>query len=284
MKQAGLLILACLLAGCSERQTLVVASKNFTEQLILGEILAQHLEERLGVEVDRKLNLGGTLLAHQALVNGEIDLYPEYTGTALMAILDLPVSYDPGEVFEVVREQYRNRFQIEWLPPLGFNNSFVMVIRGADARALALETISDAASAPEGWVLGTGYEFERRTDGLPALQDAYNLRWKTAPKTMDLGLLYKALDQGQVTMVAANGTDGMLAKMDVKVLKDERGVFPPYQAAVAVREEALAKFPGLREALEELSGKITEDTMRMLNYQVDAEHRPLAEVAAGFHK
>ena len=275
------LILAGLL-GCGERAALVVGAKNFTEQLVLGEILAQHLENRLGVPVDRRLNLQGTLLAHQALVSGEIDLYPEYTGTALTAILDLEPSSDPAEVHRRVRERYMEEFQVDWMPPFGFNNSFVMVVPGPLAREYGLDTVSDAARAPVEWLLGTGYEFETRPDGLPALEKAYPLKWKAAPKTMDLGLLYRALEQEQVTMAAANGTDGMLAKLDVKVLEDDRHVFPPYEAAVAVRSEALKKHPALGATLGELSGHIDAPTMQQLNYALDGEHRPLAEVAAGF--
>lgn len=275
------LILAGLL-GCGERAALVVGAKNFTEQLVLGEILAQHLENRLGIPVDRRLNLGGTLLSHQALVNGEIDLYPEYTGTALTAILNQEPNSDPAEVHRRVREQYIDQFQVDWMPPFGFNNSFVMVVPGQLAREFGLETVSDAAEAPVEWILGTGYEFETRPDGLPALERAYSLKWKAAPMTMDLGLLYRALEQEQVTMAAANGTDGMLAKLDVKVLEDDQHVFPPYEAAVAVRLEALERHPDLGDALRELSRRIDAPTMQQLNYALDGEHRPLAEVAAGF--
>jgi osmoprotectant transport system substrate-binding protein len=280
-KTLALLTLAGLLAGCSRQHVLVVGSKNFTEQLILGEIIAQHVEDRLRIKVDRRLNLGGTLLAHQALISGGIDLYPEYTGTALTAVLKLPPSSDPDAVFETVRKEYRSRFRVEWLPPLGFNNSFVMVVRGDDARACHLETVSQAAVCRP-WQLGEGYEFQTRPDGYPALVKAYPLRWAGPPRTMDLGLLYQALEQNQVSMIAANGTDGMLAKLDVTVLRDDKSVFPPYQAAIAVRSEALARFRGLRETLEELSGKISEQTMRRLNYEVDGEHKPVADVAAGF--
>ena len=271
-----------LLAGCTGGRPLVVGSKNFTEQLILGEIVAQHVEARLGVAVERRLNLGGTLLAHQALVSGAIDLYPEYTGTALTAVLVLPPSSDPKAVFDQIAREYRERFQVLWLPPLGFDNSFAMVIRGADARRYVLETISDAARHPEGWTLGIGYEFQRRPDGLPALDRTYSLPWAKPPATMDLGLLYRALEQGQVTMVAASATDGLLSKLDVKVLEDDRGAFPPYEAAIAVRRQALEGFPGLREDLLELSGAISEEAMRQMNYQVDAEHRPIPGVAAAF--
>ena len=273
---------AAFLPGCGDGTRLVVASKNFTEQLILGEILAQHIENRLEIPVDRKLNLGGTLLAHQALVNGEFDLYPEYTGTALMAILDLPPEADPGVVHARVSRAYDERFKLQWLPPLGFNNSFVMGVPGALARKHNLETLTDAARYPGGWRLGVGYEFESRSDGLPALNMAYDLTWNEPPKTMELGLIYQALEQGQVTMISANGTDGLLSRLDVKVLEDDQRVFPPYQAAVVIRHEALREHPGLKETLTELSGTLNEETMRALNYEVDGRHRTPGDVAAGF--
>lgn len=281
-KALACLISAGLLAGCSKSRPLTVASKNFTEQVILGEIIAQHLERRLNQKVDRKLNLGGTLLTHQALVNGEVDLYPEYTGTALTAILKLPPSSDAATVLDKVRTEYRSRWRIEWLDPLGFNNTFVMAIRGEDARQGGFETLSDAARRPKGWTLGAGYEFQQRPDGLAGLLKTYDLRLNGTPKAMDLGLLYKAIEQKQVDMIAANATDGMLAAMDLKVLRDDRNYFPPYQAAVLVRADALSAHPGLRPALEELAGKFSDQAMQKLNHQVDGEHRPVTEVAAKF--
>lgn len=279
---AGLIALA-LLGGCSNSaRPIRVGSKNFTEQVVLGEIIAQHLEHRLGQKVERSLNLGGTLLAHQALVSGQIDLYPEYTGTALTTVLKEPVQSDPVAVLARVQQQYASRFHVDWLDPLGIDNGFAMVIRGTEARDRHLNTLSDAAM--ETWSLGVGYEFQQRTDGLQALEGAYHLRWKGAPQTMDLGLLYKAIEQGQVTMIAANATDGLLSKMDLKVLDDDKHVFPPYQVSIAVRQDRLREAPGLREALLELSGKFTNQKMQELNYEVDGQHRPLADVAADFLK
>ncbi|MBI3697984.1 MAG: ABC transporter substrate-binding protein [Acidobacteria bacterium] len=274
------LIAAVLLAGCSRSRPLTVASKNFTEQVILGEIIVQHLEKRLGRKVARKLNLGGTLLAHQALVNGQIDLYPEYTGTALTAILKLPPSSDAGAVLARVREEYHRQWRIEWLDPLGFNNTFAMAVRGEDARREGLETLSGAAR--RAWKLGAGYEFQQRPDGLAGLLKTYGLPLDGSVKSMDLGLLYKAIEQKRVDMIAANATDGMLSVMDLKVLRDDKGYFPPYQAAVLVHSEALATFPGLRGALNELSGQFTDAAMQKLNYQVDGEHHSVAKVAAAF--
>ena len=276
------LIAAALLCCCSSPHRLTVGSKNFTEQLILGEILAQHLERRLNQKIERKLDLGGTLLAQQALASGQIDLYPEYTGTALMAVLKLPPSSDPATVLLRVREEYQKRWKLEWLAPLGFNNSFAMVVRGADARKNGLETISDAARSQTGWVLGVGYEFITREDGLAGLLKTYHLRLQGSPKTMDLGLLYKALEQKQVDMIAASATDGVLSVLDVKVLQDDKRYFPPSEAAPVVRSDALAAHPGMREALHELGGKLPNNTTHKLNYEMDGKHRPVAAGAREF--
>ena len=283
-------IVACLIiglwaswvAGCTKERPITVGSKNFTEQVILGEIVAQHLEHRLVRKVDRKLNLGGTLLVHQALVNGEVDLYPEYTGTALMTVLTLPSSADPAAGMAVVRAEYQARFGVEWMEPLGFSNAFAMVIRGEDARKSRIKTLSDAARYRSDWTLGVGYEFQQRSDGLAGLLKTYNLPVSGSPKTMDLGLLYKALEQKQVTMIAASATDGPLSVLDVTVLGDDKGYFPPYQAALAVRAEILNAEPLLRQALNELSGKFSDTIMRKLNYQVDGEHRDVRDVAEQF--
>jgi len=279
---AGLTLILAL-GGCSSKPRPVsVGSKNFTEQVVLGEIIAQHLERQLHQPVERRLNLGGTLLAHQSIVKGEIDLFPEYTGTALTAVLKQPAETSPEVVLQHVREEYLRRFGIEWLAPLGIDNTFAMVIRGADARAQHLETLSDAAKAAKPWALGIGYEFEQRPDGLPALESAYPLKWQGSPKTMDLGLLYQALGQDQIGMAAGNATDGLLSKLDLKVLADDRHAFPPYQVCIEAREDRLRDVPGLRAALDQLSGKFNNRTMQNLNYQVDGLHQPVAKVATDF--
>ncbi|HMF85327.1 MAG TPA: glycine betaine ABC transporter substrate-binding protein [Nitrospiraceae bacterium] len=283
-------IVACLIVGlwaagivgCTKEHPITVGSKNFTEQVVLGEIVAQHLEHRLGRRVDRKLNLGGTMLAHQALVRGDIDLYPEYTGTALTTILKLPPVHDPAAAMGLVRAEYRARFGVEWMDSLGFNNTFAMVIRGEDARKSKIATLSDAAEYSPGWDLGVGYEFQQRPDGLAGLLKTYNLPIHGSPKTMDLGLLYKALEQGQVSMVAGNATDGQLSVLDAVVLQDDKRYFPPYDCGLVVRVEILKDNPSLRQALIELAGRFTDLTMRKLNYQVDGEHRPVRDVAEQF--
>ncbi|UVT20015.1 MAG: ABC transporter substrate-binding protein [Nitrospira sp.] len=283
-------VIACLITGlwaagivgCTKEPPITVGSKNFTEQVVLGEIVAQHLEHRLGRRVDRKLNLGGTMLAHQALVRGEIDLYPEYTGTALTTILKLPPAHDPAAVTALVRAEYRAQFGVEWMESLGFNNTFAMVIRGDDARKNGIESLSDAARYSPGWNLGVGYEFQQRPDGLDGLLNTYHLPLQGSPKTMDLGLLYKALDQRQVSMVAGNATDGQLSVLDVVALRDDKGYFPPYDCVLAVRSESLEANPQLWQALTELAGLFSNATMRKLNYQVDGVHQPIKEVAEQF--
>jgi glycine betaine/choline ABC-type transport system substrate-binding protein len=271
-----------LLAACGGKHPITVGSKNFTEQVVLGEIVAQHLEHRLVEKIDRKLNLGGTLLAHEALIKGSIDVYPEYTGTALTDILKLAPSADAAAVLETVRGAYRRQWNLEWLEPLGFNNTFAMAIRGADARARQVRTLSDAVRYQPGWMLGVGYEFLQRPDGLPGLLKTYPLHLRRPPISMDLGLLYQALGQNKVDMVAGSETDGLLSVMDVLVLEDDRHYFPPYQAALVTREATLSGDPHVRKALGELSGKFTDTVMRKLNYAVDGAHQPVREVAAKF--
>jgi osmoprotectant transport system substrate-binding protein len=283
---AGVMALVWL-GGCSRSgapSPIRVGSKNFTEQVVLGEIIAQHLEHRLHRTVERNLDLGGTLLAHQALVSGAIDIYPEYTGTALAAILKEPIRTDPADVLAHVRSEYARRFHVDWLDPLGIDDSFAMVVQGPEARDEHLETLTNASNIAAGWTLGVGYEFEQRADGLAALDSTYHLKWNAPPKTMDLGLLYQALERNQVSMIAANATDGLLSKMDVKVLEDDKHAFPPYQVCILARQDTLARIPGLRSALLELSGKFTNKTMQQINYEVDGQHRPVAEVAAEFLK
>ena len=270
------------LAACGPKHRIIVGSKNFTEQVVLGEIIAQHLENRLHQKIDRRLNLGGTLLAHQALTTKEIDLYPEYTGTGFTNVLKRSGVNDPVVVLDRVRTEYESEMRLTWLDPLGFDSSFAMTVRGDDARDHHLETLSDAAADPKGFSLGAGYEFASRPDGLAGLNATYQIKWIAPPKSMDLGLLYTALQQRHVTMIASNTTDGMLSKLDVKVLKDDKHAFPPYQACIVVRDDTLTATPNLRQALSELSGKISENTMRAMNYAVDAEHKQVRDVARDF--
>jgi osmoprotectant transport system substrate-binding protein len=283
-KKTGLLITAALLLGsCTKGPTIIVGSKNFSEQLILGEIVARHLEKTMHATVVRKLDLGGTLLAHQAIQNGEIDIYPEYTGTALTAVLKQPAEPDPAKALELVRAGYK-KWGLEWMPPLGFNNTFAMVIRKADSDERHVKTISDAAGFAKGWKLGVGYEFVNRPDGLSGLIQTYRLNARGSVKTMDLGLLYQSLEESQVDMVAGNSTDGLLASKPFVLLEDDKHYFPPYDAALVVRTATLEKFPGLKEALASLSGKITTQKMQSMNNELDSKHTPVRQIANNFEK
>ncbi len=268
--------------GAVRHDEIVVGSKNFSESALLGEIVAQHLEARTHREVTRRFYLAGSYICQQALLAGRVDLYVEYTGTALTAILHDPLEADPAAVYERVRSEYQRRFGLEVLPSLGFNNTFAIVVRGEDARRLSLKTISDAAPFTHEWRAGFGYEFMERPDGFAGLARTYGLAFRETPRILDLGLLYRALLEKQVDIVAGNSTDGLLAARDLTMLADDKHYFPPYDAVPVVRADALARFPKLRAALLELAGKINDDEMRRMNYEVDGEHRDIADVAREF--
>jgi glycine betaine/choline ABC-type transport system substrate-binding protein len=272
--------------GCGARreEPIVVGSKNFTEQILLAELFAQQIESHSALRVERKVNLGGTLLCHQALVAGKIDLYPEYTGTALTAVLDQPPQNDPSAVFHRVQEEYRARFAVEVMPPLGFNNTFAMVVRGDDATKLRLQKVSDMKAYASKWRPGFGYEFMERPDGYRGWAVAYGLHFSTEPRILDLGLLYRALADRQVDIVAGNSTDGLIAALGMVTLEDDRHYFPPYEAVPLVRRATLGKHPEAGAALGQLAGKISEEEMRRMNYAVDGEHRDPAEVVREFRK
>jgi osmoprotectant transport system substrate-binding protein len=272
--------------GCAKRggENIVVGSKNFTEQIVLAELFAQQIEAHSALRVERRLNLGGTVICHDALVSGKIDLYPEYTGTALTAILNDPPQKDPSEVFRRVQAEYRARFNVEVMPPLGFNNTFAMVVRGDDAEKLHLRTISDVAPYAPKWRAGFGYEFMERPDGYRGWMAAYGLHFSGAPKILDLGLLYRALADKQVDLVAGNSTDGVIASLHMFALEDDRHYFPPYEAVPLVRRTTLEKHPEVREAIGALARKVSEDEMRLMNYAVDGEHRDPVDVVREFRK
>jgi len=278
------LIAAALLPGCSPPHPNhpVIGAKNFTEQVVLGELLAQEIEAKSHLEVERRFYLAGSYICHQALVAGRIDTYVEYTGTALTAILKQPVDRDPDAVLHTVRSLYASRYQITVGSPLGFENTFAMVIRAADAQRLHLATLSQAAQYTPQWKLGVGYEFEQRPDGLPGLSSAYGLRFDGSPRTMDLGLLYRALNARQVDIIAANSTDGPIQAFGLVALADDRHYFPPYQAVPLVRDEALARWPEIQPALNALTGRITADDMRTMHEAVDGQQRDPAEVVREF--
>ena len=279
-----LLLPFLLLASCSPPRPdhPVIGAKNFTEQVVLGELLAQEIEAKSHLKVERRFYLAGSYICQQALVSGRIDAYVEYTGTALTAVLKQPVDRNPDSVLNTIRRLYASRYHIAVADPLGFENTFAMVIRGDDARQLHLTTLSDAAKYTPHWRLGVGYEFEQRPDGLPGLSAAYDLKFAAAPRTMDLGLLYRALQAHQVDIIAANSTDGPIQALGLVALQDDKHYFPPYQAVPLVREEALQRWPQIRVALTALAGKITAEDMRAMNVAIDGQHRDPVDVVKDF--
>jgi osmoprotectant transport system permease protein len=257
------------------RADVTIASKDFTESEILMEIAAQMLEER-GLRVERKTNLGGNL-PHDSLVAGQIDAYPEYTGTSYTAILKHPPVSDPRAVYEQTRREYAERFDAEVGPPLGFENTFAVLVRGDEARRLSLRTVSDAVAHAPRWRAGFGQDFMSRADGYEGFARAYNLRFNARPREMDLALTYRALSTGEVDIIAGNSTDGLIQALDLFQLEDDRRYFPPYEAVLIFRRDTLARLPAAREVLDKLAGRITTDEMRRLNYEVDAHKRATAE-------
>jgi osmoprotectant transport system substrate-binding protein len=277
---SGLMLLA---AGCRPKShDIVVGSKNFTEQLILGELFAQILEQSGGTTVDRRFYLAGTYICQQAILAGRIDLYPEYTGTALAAVLKQKATGDAAEVYETVKREYQQKFGLNVMPPLGFNNSFAMVMRGEDARRLGLTKLSQLASESPRMRPGVGYEFLERQDGYRGLVRAYSLNFAEEPRVMDLGLLYRALQNRSVDIVAGSNTDGLIAALGLVVLDDDRHYFPPYDAVPIVRPELFDRFPSARAAFDRIAGRITADEMRKMNYAVDGGKKDPVVVAAEF--
>jgi osmoprotectant transport system substrate-binding protein len=275
----------CLSGACREssQPNITVGSKFFTEQVVLGELLAQHVEARTGIHVVRKSNLGGTLLCHKALLSGELDLYVEYTGTALTAVLhEAPGADDSAEIYQRVKKRYADGFSLEVTEPLGFENTFAMVVRAADARQYHLRAVSDIAPLAQGWRAGFGYEFLERPDGYQGWSHRYGLRFAAPPSVMDLGLIYRALVEKKVDIVAGNSTDGLIAALDLVPLEDDRHYFPPYDAVPIVRRDTLLRFPQLRVAMADLAGKISANDMRRLNAAVDADQRDPAAVVREF--
>jgi osmoprotectant transport system substrate-binding protein len=270
--------------ACSKppQSKITIGSKFFTEQVVLAELLAQHIEARTGIPVIRKTNLGGTLLVHKALLAGELDLYVEYTGTALTAVLNKSPQGDSNAMYNRVRQLYADRFHLEVTEPLGFENTFAMVIRGDDAQKLHLQKISDIAPLAPKWRAGVGYEFLERPDGFPGLTQSYDLHFAGSPKVMDLGLIYRALVDHQVDIVAGNSTDGLIDALGLVALADDRHYFPPYDAVPIVRQSTLVRFPQLRDALTDLAGKLSASDIRRLNYAVDAQHQDAATAVRQF--
>ncbi|MGA3186540.1 MAG: glycine betaine ABC transporter substrate-binding protein [Bryobacteraceae bacterium] len=267
-----------LVSSCGgQKKAIVVGSKSATAQVVLGEIVAQHLEHRLGRKIGRSLNLGNTALVYQALVNGEIGLYPEETGTVQTGILKESPSYDAASALERVRNELRRMAQIEVLDPLGINNSWAVI-----SKDQTIETLGDAEHAKTAWELGITRDFNERSDGLASLHQ-YHLPMDASPKVFDPAALYAAFESGEITMLVGNATDGPLARHnDWKVLRDDKKVFPVYQTCLLVRGDLLLNDPQIQPALAELSGKITNDALRKLDAEVDLDHKKPADVAAEF--
>jgi len=273
-----------ILSGCEKKvQHLKVGAKAFTEQAILGEIIAQHLEKRLGPVVDRVPPLPSTQLAHQSLLTGDIDLYAEYTGAALAIVFKVPQTNDAGISFERARSEYA-RVQVDLFDPLGIDSRPVMVVRRQEAESKKLDSLSAAAAQPEAWRLAVSYEFQDRLDGMPALGRVYNLKSRGVARSMELAQLYPALETNQADMAAGTATDGALAGGAFVPLADDKQAFAPHQAAIAARQDALARFPALKAALAELTGKLTDTRMRELNRAVETGKTPAPAAAAEFLK
>jgi osmoprotectant transport system substrate-binding protein len=276
---ASLFLSAC---GPAREDRIVVGSKNFPEQAILSEIFAQRLEKKTHLRVERRFYLAGSFICQQAILSGRIDLYPEYTGTALTAILKEKPQGTREQVYERVKSEYDRRFHLALGPPLGFNDTFAIEIRGEDARRLHLQTISQAAAYTPHWRAGFGYEFMERPDGYKGLAATYGLRFAEPPRIMDLGLLNRALKEKQVDLIAGNTTDGLIPTLDLFVLQDDRNYFPPYEAVAVIREPTVARHPEVGQALAELAGKISDQEMLQMNYAVEGQHRDIKDVVSEF--
>jgi osmoprotectant transport system substrate-binding protein len=277
-------LLSLLLPSCapSHANRIVIGSKNFTESLMLGELLAQIVEARTHLKVERRFYLAGTYICQQAMLAGRIDIYPEYTGTALTAVLKQKVEGGRTAVYQRVKSEYETRFGLTLGPPFGFNDTFAMEIRGADARRLNIKTLSQAAAFAPQWHAGFGYEFMERPDGYAGLAAAYGLHFAGPPRVMDLGLLAPALKDHQIDIAAGNATDGLIPVFDLFALEDDRRYFPPYEAVAVIRQQTLQQHPEVAEAIAELGGKISDQEMQKLNYALAGQRRDVKEVAQEF--
>lgn len=291
------LILAILLAGilvltgCSgsggdngssaEKGKIVVGSKNFNESILLGELMAQLIEEKMDVEVERKLNLGGTLVCFQALKKGDLDVYADYTGTSLMAILKKPIEADPDKVYNMVQETYNNEYNIKWLKPFGFNNTYALVVRQETAKQYNLKTSSDLAAVSDKLVFGTDQEFMNRQDGLKGLKETYGIKF-SAEKAMETALRYQAIANKNIDVTNIFATDGEMIKYNLAILEDDKNFFPPYYCAPNVNMDTLEKYPQLEEVLNLLADQISDEEMQNLNYLVAVEGKNKEEVAKNF--
>ena len=275
---------SCSIDNPTNSGDIVIGSKSFTEQDILGELLAQQIEATTNLKVDLRSRLGGTFICHQAIVTGNIDGYVEYTGTSYNAILKQKVISNPEEVYQQVKENYDQQFNLEVMEPLGFENTYAIIIRKEDAEKYNLQNISEVSKYTSKWRLGAGYEFTERQDGLSGLVKKYNLDFTRSPQQMDIGLLYRAIYQGLVDIIAGTSTDGQISRLGLVVLEDDREYFPPYEATPVFRKDTLEKYPQLKDSIAKLSGKINAEEMRRLNSLVGGELRNVKDVVREFRK
>ncbi|MBE9054478.1 glycine betaine ABC transporter substrate-binding protein [Sphaerospermopsis sp. LEGE 08334] len=257
--------------------TITIGSKNFTEQVILGEILAQTIENNTNLKVDRKLNLGGTFIAHEAVKAGKIAGYVEYTGTAFAAVLKEKTITDPQVVYERTKKAYQEKYNLTVMQPLGFENTYAMLIRAEDAKKLQVKTLSEIAKYTPQMQAGFGYEFLERADGYPGFSKTYGLKFANI-KQMELGVMYQALKEKQVDFIATNSTDGLIQVLNLVMLEDDKKYFPPYEAVPVFNQEILEKYPELVETINKLAGKISTAEIQQMNYQVDNQSQPVEDV------
>jgi osmoprotectant transport system substrate-binding protein len=275
-------LLSIALTGCSGGDKIVIGSKDFSENILLGEIFSQLIEAKTDIKVERKLNLGGTFVCFEAIKNGQIDIYPEYTGTGLTAQLKMDVIGEPDEAYRVVAEEFNKQFDIKWLSPLGFNNTYTLAVNDKVYQQYGVETFSDLAKISENLVFGAEHEFFDRQDGYEGLVEKYSLKFRGEPKKMNVSLKYQAIGNGDMDVTDAFATDGAIKQYNLKVLTDDLGFFPPYYAAPIIRNATLERYPELEDVLNTLANAIDDATMTGLNYKVDVEGKNVATVAKEF--
>jgi osmoprotectant transport system substrate-binding protein len=284
LAMALILALSVAFTGCSSSDTITVGSKDFTENTVLGEIFAQLIEAKTNLKVNRKLNMGGTFVNFEAIKNGQIDIYPEYTGTALTAQLKMDVINDPDETYRIVSEEFDKQFNIKWMKPLGLNNTYTLAVTNEVYEQYGVETFSDLAAISENLIFGAEHEFFDRQDGFDGLVETYGMKFKGDPKKMNVSLKYQAIGNGEIDVTDAFATDGQIMQYNLKILKDDKNFFPPYYAAPIIRKEVLDKHPELEDVLNSLAGLIDDATMTELNYKVDVENQDIKAVAKEFLK
>lgn len=278
-----IIFLIGMFAGCGgASDKIVVGSKNYTENMVLGSIFAQLIEARTDLKVEYKENLGGTMVCFEALKNGQLDIYPEYTGTALTALLNLDVINDADKVYGIVKDEFDKKFDIKWMAPLGLNNTYAVVVKEDFANENNINKVSDLVSFAKALVFGAEHEFFDRQDGYDGMVEAYGLEFKGTPVKMDIAMKYQAVSQGNIDVTDAFSTDGQLITFKLMVLEDDKNFFPPYYAAPIIRKEVLQKHPELENILLELENKISDDKMQEMNYKVESENVSIKDIAMEF--